>query len=77
MGIPSHLVALIQGLYADQNATIRWNQEFSDYFKIGQGTRQGCIISPTIFNLYAEDIIRRTVELLILFLQIVEKHKIF
>ena len=62
MGIPRHLVGLVQGLYKDQAAAVRWDGELTDWFKIGQETRQGCNISPTEFNLYAEDIMRRTEE---------------
>jgi hypothetical protein len=62
MGIPKHLVALIQELYIHQTASVRWEQELSDWFGIGKGTRQGCNISPVEFNLYAEDIMRRALE---------------
>jgi hypothetical protein len=62
MGIPRHLVALIQALYQQQTAAVRWDGVLSEWFRIGKGTRQGCNISPTEFNMYAEDIVRRTME---------------
>jgi hypothetical protein len=62
MGIPRHLVALIQALYQQQTAAVRWDGVLSEWFHIWKGTRQGCNISPTEFNMYAEDIIRRTME---------------
>jgi hypothetical protein len=62
MGIPKHLVVLIQQLYRQQKAAVRWNGEMTEWFDIGQGTRQGCNISPSEFNLYAEDIMRRAAE---------------
>ena len=62
MGIPSHLVALIQALYSQQEAAVKWNNELTEWFPIGKGTRQGCNLSPVEFNLYAEDIMRRTLE---------------
>jgi len=55
MGIPKHLVALVQVLYAQQTAKVRWDRECSSAFTIGKGTRQGCNISAVEFNLYAED----------------------
>ena len=58
MGFPRHLVALIAGLYDNQKATIRWNGEHSKFFKIEKGVRQGCILSPHLFNLYTEQIMR-------------------
>ena len=60
MGIPRHLVALFLALYHQQTATVRWDGLLSEWFRIGEGTRQGCHISPTEFNMYAEDITRRT-----------------
>jgi len=48
--------------YAQQTAKVRWDGESSEAFTVGKGTRQGCYISPVEFNLYAEDIMRRTLE---------------
>ena len=62
MGIPRYLVILIQALYQQQTASVRWDGVLSEWFRIGKGTRQGCNISPTEFNMYAEDIICRTME---------------
>ena len=58
MGFPNHLVSLIAGLYEDQKATIRWNGEHCEYFEIGKGVRQGCILSPHLFNVYTEQVMR-------------------
>jgi len=55
MGIPKHLVALVQTLYVQQTAKVRFDGKSSEAFTIGKGTRQGCNISPVEFNLYAED----------------------
>ena len=54
MGIPDHLTCLLKNLYAGQEATIRTGHEPTDWFQIGKGVRQGCILSPCWFNLYAE-----------------------
>ena len=54
MGFPKHLVALIQSLYVNQRATIRWNGEHTPEFEIGKGARQGCILSPHLFVTYTE-----------------------
>ena len=54
MGIPDHLSCLLRNLYADQEATVRTGQGTTDLFQIGKGGRQGCILSPCLFNLYAE-----------------------
>jgi len=62
MGIPKHIVVLVQALYAQQTAKMRWYGESSEAFTIGKGTRQGCNISPVEFNLCAKDITRRTLE---------------
>uniref|UniRef100_A0A803SZA4 Reverse transcriptase domain-containing protein n=1 Tax=Anolis carolinensis TaxID=28377 RepID=A0A803SZA4_ANOCA len=59
MGIPSHLVCLLRNLYNNQVATVRTNHRTTDWFKIGKGVRQGSILSPSLFNLYAEHIMRR------------------
>ena len=58
MGIPHHLICLLTNLYAGQEATVRTGHGTTDWFEIGQGVRQGCILSPCLFNLYAEDIMR-------------------
>ena len=54
MGIPDHFTSLLRNLYADKEATVRMGHETTDWFKIGKGVRQGCILSPCLFNLYAE-----------------------
>ena len=58
MGIPNHLTCLLRNLYAGQEATVRTGHGSIDWFQIGKGVRQGCILSPCLFNLYAEYIIR-------------------
>jgi len=60
MGIPDHLTCLLRNLYADQEATVRTGHGTTDWFQIGKGVRQGCILSPRLFNLYAEYIMRNT-----------------
>ena len=57
MGIPDHLTCLLRNLYAGQEATVRTGHG-TDWFQIGKGVRQGCILSPCLFNLYAEYIMR-------------------
>ena len=54
MGIPYHLTCLLRNLYAGQEATVRIGHGTTDWFQIGKGVRQGCILSPYLFNLYAE-----------------------
>ena len=54
MGIPDHLTCLLRNLYASQEATVRTGHGTTDLFKIGKGVCQGCILSPSLFNLYAE-----------------------
>ena len=54
MGIPDHLTCLLRNLYAGQEATVRTGHGTTDWFQIGKGVRQGCILSPCLFNLYAE-----------------------
>ena len=54
MGIPDHLTSLGRNLYADQEAAVRTRHVTTDWFKIGKGVRQGCILSPCLLNLYAE-----------------------
>uniref|UniRef100_A0A4W2HAN7 RNA-directed DNA polymerase n=1 Tax=Bos indicus x Bos taurus TaxID=30522 RepID=A0A4W2HAN7_BOBOX len=58
MGIPEHLICLLRNLYADQEAMVRNGHGTTDWFQIGKGIRQGCILSPCLFNLYAEYIMR-------------------
>ena len=58
MGIPNHLTCLLRNLYAGQEATVRTGHETTNWFKIGKGIQQGCILSPCLFNLYAEYIMR-------------------
>ena len=54
MGMPDHLTCLLRNLYADQEATVRTGHGTTDWFHIGNGVRQGCILLPCLFNLYAE-----------------------
>ena len=54
MGIPDHLTCLLRNLYAGQEATVRTGHETTDWFQIGKGVHQGCILLPCLFNLYAE-----------------------
>ena len=54
MGIPEHLTCLLKNLHADQEATVRTGHETMDWFQTGKGVHQGCILSPCLFNLYAE-----------------------
>ena len=58
MGIPEHLTCLLRNLYAGQEATVRTGHGITDWFQIGKGVGQGCILSPCLFNLYAEYIMR-------------------
>ena len=58
MGIPDHLICLLRNLYAGQEATVRTGHGTTDWFQIGKGVRQGCILSPCLFNVYAEYIMR-------------------
>ena len=59
MGIPDHLTCFLRNLYAGQEATVRVGHGTTDWFQIGKGVRQGCILSPCLFNLYAEYIMRK------------------
>ena len=54
MGIPDHLTCLLRNLYAGQEATVRTGHGTTDWFQIGKGVHQGCILSPCLFNSYAE-----------------------
>ena len=58
MGIPDHLTLLLRNLYAGQEATVRTGNGTTDYFQIAKGVCQGCILSPCLFNIYAEYIMR-------------------
>ena len=58
MGIPDHLICLLRNLYAGQEATVRTGHGITDWFQIGKGVRQGSILSPCLFNSYAEYIKR-------------------
>ena len=58
MGIPNHLTSLLRNLYVGQIATVRTGRETTDWFQIGKGVRQGCILSPCLFNLHAEYIMQ-------------------
>ena len=60
MGIPDHLTCLLRNLYAGQEATVRTEHGTTDCFQIGKGVCQGCILSPCLFNFYAEYIMRNT-----------------
>ena len=60
MGILDHLACLLRNLYADQEATVRTGHGTTDWFQIGKGVRQGCILPPCLFNLHAEYIMRNT-----------------
>ena len=59
MGIPDHLTCLLRNLYAAQEATVRTGHGTTDWFQIRKGVCQGCILSPHLFNLYAEYIMRK------------------
>ena len=59
MGFPVHIIHLIQELYKDQSATVKTEKGLSDMFPITKGVRQGCILSPYLFNIYGEYITRR------------------
>ena len=54
MGIPEHLTCLLRNLYADQEATVKTGHGTTDWFQIGKGVRQGCILSPCLFKLYTD-----------------------
>ena len=58
MGIPDYQTCLLRNLYADQEATVRTGHGTTDRIQIGKGVRQGCVLSPCLFNLYAEYIMR-------------------
>ena len=58
MGIPDHLTCLLRNIYAGQEATVRTGHGTTNWFQIGKGVREGCILSPCLFNFYAEYIMR-------------------
>ena len=58
IGIPDHLTCLLRNLYANQEATVRTRHGTTDWFQIEKGVHQGCILSPCLFNFYAENIMR-------------------
>ena len=60
MGLPDHLTCLLRNLYTGQEATVRTGHGTTDWFQIGKGVCQGCILSPCLFNLYAEYTMRNT-----------------
>ena len=60
MGVPDHLTCLLRNLYAGQEATVRTGHGTTDWFQIGKGVRQRCILLPCLFNFYAEGIMRNT-----------------
>ena len=60
MGLPDHLTCLLRNLYAGQEATVRTGHGTIDWFQTGKGVHRGCILSPCLFNLYAEYIMRNT-----------------
>ena len=60
MGIPDHLICLLRNLYAGQEATVRTGNGTTDWFQIGKGVCQGYVLSPCLFNFYAEYIMRNT-----------------
>ena len=60
MGIPDHLTYLLRNLYAGQKATVRSRHGTTDWFQIGKGVCQGCILSPCLFNLYTENIMQNS-----------------
>ena len=60
MGIPDHLTGLLRNPYAGQETSVRTGHGKTDWYQIGKGVRQGCILSPCLFNLYAEYTVRNT-----------------
>ena len=58
MGVPDHLTCLLRNLYAGQEATVRTRHRTANWFQIGKGVHQGCILSPCLFSLYAEYVMR-------------------
>ena len=64
IGISRKTVTALKSLYEHQKATVKADNEMSDWFKIGKGVRQGCVISPVLFNLYSEEAMRHSVDVL-------------
>ena len=62
MGFPHHIVAIIQALYTSQRAAVQVEGDLTKWFTVGKGVRQGCILSPALFNIYSEMIIRTAIE---------------
>ena len=62
MGFPMHMIDPIKKLYENQETTVRTNCGDTDWFEIGRGVRQGCITSPNLYNIYAEDIMREVLQ---------------
>ena len=62
MGIPDHLTCLLRNLYADEEATVRMLYRTTDCFKIEKGVQRGCLLSPCLFNLYAEHVMRNELQ---------------
>ena len=60
MGIPDHLICLLRNLYAGEESTVRTGHGTTDWFQIGKGVHQGCILLPCLFNLYVDYIMRNT-----------------
>ena len=60
-GIPDYLTCLLKNLYVGQESTVRFGHKITDWFQIGKGVHKGCILSPCLFNLYAEDIMGNAV----------------
>ena len=61
-GIPSKIIALIQSLYSDSSSAVRIGGEFSEYFSVATGVRQGCVLAPSLFNVCMDWVLGRTVE---------------
>jgi hypothetical protein len=59
MGVPEHLIALIKSLYTNQEAAVKMEYGNTEWFEVGKGDRQGCILSPCLFNMYSKCILRR------------------
>ncbi|XP_072046909.1 uncharacterized protein [Amphiura filiformis] len=62
MAFPGHIIDLISQLYEDQESAVRTSNGNTEWFKIGRGLRQGCILSPNLFNIYSEDIMREALD---------------
>lgn len=62
MGVPGHLIAIIKTIYANGQAYVRVEFHLSESFRVGQGVRQGCVLSPLLFNIYEEWIMRHATQ---------------